>query len=681
MAIKKQRDPNDHPTDGVRPSSRPLTDASQRPQNGKIGISPSEVAPVEPNSVSMRLSAADRFLTIANHLSDESQALAEFVEAIKEICGCQSVGIRIYDDEKCLSFGAHAGFTEDFLASEGHLSLEKHQCLCTRVFLQQVDNSLQFFSKGGSFYTNHSDQLLNDPAISKLAPLRGTCFEAGYQSMGLFPIRSMKKVLGLVHVADTRRDQLPPDLVQVLENAALQVGVAIEKARALAALEKTNKILESRLNERTTDLEKTFGELDHQIEQRLVVENDLEQNQQLLQRVFESISDPLVLMDEKSHVKMVNRAAMDYYGAARAEKAIHQLCFEGLGQYRHPCQSCRIPAAVKDGRQMEFERDGFVDPKRTEVVELFPIKDASETPRGAVMRIHDVTEAKDMQQQVNQLENQASIGLLVSSVAHEIKNPNSFIAFNISVLRTYFKDLLPILDEHAANAPEFEVAHMRYAEFRTDVFKLMDTIEHGSKRIDSILGNLKTLSPVKTEVKCLPLSLPDVINRVIDTVGRKIEKTVKRFDVHIHPRLPEIYSDPEILEQVILNLLVNATQAADKGDAYISLKAEPQDKDDQWVMLVVEDNGHGMSPQTQRRIFEPFYSTKIAEGGTGLGLYVCRNLLNEIGGQLYLHSELGKGTRFTVELPVNLSACVDAVKLTRSRGSDIPLSLPTDESE
>ena len=93
----------------------------------------------------------------------------------------------------------------------------------------------------------------------------------------------------------------------------------------------------------------------------------------------------------------------------------------------------------------------------------------------------------------------------------------------------------------------------------------------------------------------------------------------------------------------------------DKADAYIRLSAQYHEKDGRQVILTVEDNGHGMSPQTQKRIFEPFYSTKIAEGGAGLGLYVCRNLISEVGGQLYLNSELGQGTRFTIELPVQPS--------------------------
>ncbi len=651
-------------------ADRPCRVPRKQPRPANAGP-PVDVA-VGDDSESALLTAAYRFLTIANNLADEDDTLGEFVDAIKTVSGCTAVGIRILDDHKCLIYGAHCGFGKDFMAREGNLSLENSQCLCTRVFLQQTDTAFPFFTSHGSFFTNHADTLLSNPEHADLGPVRGTCFEMGYQSMGLFPIRSMNTVLGIIHVADHRPGRLSRGLVQLLEKAALQLGISIEKARALKALKKSNQDLESRVKQRTAALKETIDTLNHQIEQRILAEKDLKDNQQLLQRIFESISDPLILMDEKAHVTMVNQAAMDYYGIDLIEKASPQICFEGLGRFRTQCQSCRIPTAVTEGRQMEFEREGFRDPDRTEAVELFPIKDTAGKPRGAVMRIHDVTGVKDAQQQIIQLQNQASIGMLVSSVAHEIKNPNSFIAFNISVLKTYFSDLLPVLDGYAAETPEFEVSHMPYPEFRKDVFKLMDTIEHGSKRIDSFLGNLKTLGPGKPDVKCIKLSLQDVISKVLDTVRSKIEKTVRCFEVLIDDPLPDIYSDPGILEQVLLNLLVNAAQAADKGDAHIYLKAKTQESDGAWVTLMVEDNGHGMDPRTQRRIFEPFYSTKIAEGGTGLGLYVCRNLLNEIGGRLYVESELGKGSRFTIELPAHTPAAGTTGKNVNGRGTETP---------
>ncbi len=447
----------------------------------------------------------------------------------------------------------------------------------------------------------------------------------------------------------TPRNPLRPSAA-VYASREANGGAAAHQKRSRPSLERRI----ARLSNKLSALRRTLAA---ERQRHHHTEQDLRQNRQLLYRVFESLSDPLILMDEKARVTMVNAAAQKYYGIEMIERAIQHICFEGLGRFQAPCLSCRIPKAVTDGRQMEFERQGFADPERTETVELFPIKDEAGNPKGAIMRIHDITEMKDTQQQISHLRNQASVGMLVSSVAHEIKNPNSFIAFNVSVLRTYLTELLPVLDAHAAETPTFEVANMPYGEFRDDIFKLMDTIEHGSRRIDLFLGNLKMLGPNRPRGKCIQTPLHVVIAKVLDTVRSKIEKTVSRFEIDIQEPLPDVYSDPCILEQVMINLLINAVQAADKGDAYVRLRTYVNPDDRRRMMVVVEDNGHGMDAKTRRRIFEPFYSTKIAEGGTGLGLYVCRNLLGDIGGQLHVESEPGKGSRFTVDLPLEGPAC------------------------
>lgn len=381
------------------------------------------------------------------------------------------------------------------------------------------------------------------------------------------------------------------------------------------------------------------------------------QDRILLQRVFEAISDPLILMDEHARVSMVNEAARTYYDVEMIDQLILHICFEGLGRHSTQCQSCRIPAAVADGRRMDFEREGFKDQRRTERVELFPIMDESGAPMGAIMRIHDVTDIKATQQQIDAIEKQSAIGMLVASVAHEIKNPNSFITFNISILQEYMADVLPVLDQYAAAHSEFKVCNLPYAAFRTDLFKLITAIERGSKRIEAILAELRKIGGEKGAVNCRPISIPSVIDRVLGLVRCKIERIVKEFDVQIDPEMDEIDSDAEILEQVLINLLINAVQASDKQDAYIGLKTGPHPTEPNRAVIIVKDNGHGMDAHTLKRIFEPFYSTKTAENGTGLGLYVCRKYLHRIGGELEVESQVGHGTCFTISLPAGTGSC------------------------
>ena len=173
---------------------------------------------------------------------------------------------------------------------------------------------------------------------------RSTCFKVGYRTIGIFPVRSKNTVLGIIHVVDPHPDLLPPQMVLLLENAALQLGTSIEKARALQALKNSHDELEWHVSQRTTELVGANRKLQEEIEQRRLADHRLEQHRIMLQRVFNGISDPLVLVDQEMKVQMMNKAAQLYYGVSDSEEALGYPCYEGLGQFRSMCQTCRIPA-------------------------------------------------------------------------------------------------------------------------------------------------------------------------------------------------------------------------------------------------------------------------------------------------------------------------------------------------
>jgi signal transduction histidine kinase/DNA-binding transcriptional MerR regulator len=626
--------------------------ATSRPNPAEAPPSLIEQDPDDDGLADRLLSAALQFLTLANDLDNEGDTLSSFVAVIKSVTRCAAVGIRVEKGGSALVYGADDGFCEAFMEAEGALDLDNDHCLCLSVFHQRCDTSLPFFTDQGSFYTNDTQIFLELPEISQLGELRGTCCKEYFRTLGIFPVRSRQTVLGLIQVADPRPDQLPRQMVALLEKAAFQLGTNIERIRALQALEASHEALEERVKRSTAELAETNTQLKQQIEQRRAADHRLTENQYMLQRVFDGISDPLVLLDQDVQVQMLNTAAKQYYGVDNPQAVLNRACFDGLGQFRPPCQFCRIPASVKAGHQLEFERQGFLEKDRNEEVRIYPLKHRDGAPRGAVMQIRDVTESTVMKSQLNAIQQQAALGLLVSSVAHEIKNPNSFIALNISILRDYLNDIVPILDTYATGRPDFEICRMPYAEFRDDVFKLMDTIEHGSQRIDAYLRNLREYSEARTRIELQPVSIAPIIEKILSLAGNKIRQMVKTFKADVPEELPEIDSDPVVLEQVLVNLLINAAQSADKGDSWVRFHILPVNAGAKSIVMKVEDNGCGMDAQTLKKIFEPFFSTKIAEGGTGLGLYVCRNLISQLGGELQVTSELGVGSCFTIELPL-----------------------------
>ena len=245
----------------------------------------------------------------------------------------------------------------------------------------------------------------------------------------------------------------------------------------------------------------------------------------------------------------------------------------------------------------------------------------------------------------------ASLGILVSSIAHEINNPNSFISFNIPILRDYINELMPIIDVHADEHPDFEVCNMQYAEFRKDILKLLDNVEHGSIRIHEFVSKLKDFSQLQDKVKGDWIDLKSVINNALSITRVQLMMKVKSVIKNIPDNLPQIWSDPKALEQILINLLINAAQSSENGGLTIELSVKVNSDWLDHTILEVRDNGCGMDDATIKKIFDPFFTTKSQTKGTGLGLYVCRGLVERLNGRFEIESTPGKGSTFRVVLP------------------------------
>jgi C4-dicarboxylate-specific signal transduction histidine kinase len=192
---------------------------------------------------------------------------------------------------------------------------------------------------------------------------------------------------------------------------------------------------------------------------------------------------------------------------------------------------------------------------------------------------------------------------------------------------------------------------MVYMDFRNDVMKLLENIEHGSMRINTTVAKLKEFSRKKDEKGARPILPTGVVERAVAICHTQIRKTVKTFDVQVQQDMSEMVSDPDAIEQPLINLLINAAQAADKPDSHIRLEVRRGASGKEGLVLEVEDNGCGMDAKTASRIFDPFFTTKEEGMGTGLGLYITKNLLESVGGSISVESEIGRGTTFRVVIP------------------------------
>jgi signal transduction histidine kinase/GAF domain-containing protein len=464
------------------------------------------------------------------------------------------------------------------------------------------------------------------------------------------PVMLGRELVGQIALANKSGQYTQKDL-EAIGRIAEFYALAIQKSRAGEALQKAKNGLEKRVEDRTAELFEANRKLRAEIKDRIRFQDQLQLSKSRLQAVFDSISEPLILLSEDMVVKMLNKTAADYYGLSEYKELLDSKCHQMLRASDAPCEGCEIPDAISSVKSMTFERKGFMDPERVEQVFIYPVQEKGVDSKDHLLRISDITNQRMFEKQLIHSEKMSSLGVLVSSIAHEINNPNSFISFNIPILRDYIEEVMPIIDAHAAGHPEFEICHMTYPEFRKDIANLLDNIDHGSGRITTFVSNLKEFSQVKEKAEEDWVELNNVIENVLAICNVQLKKTVKSLVTNLPENLPRVWSDPTYLEQILLNLLVNAAQAADKNDSRVELNVEVRPSWLDHTILEVKDNGAGMDEKTRQEIFNPFFTTKSSSGGTGLGLYVSHNLVHSLKGRIEVESDLGKGSTFRIVLP------------------------------
>jgi len=250
-----------------------------------------------------------------------------------------------------------------------------------------------------------------------------------------------------------------------------------------------------------------------------------------------------------------------------------------------------------------------------------------------------------------QKEKLSPLDLLVYTVAHEIKNLNNCTSFNTPILREYLEKLTPILDDYAGDHQNLDLFGMTYPKFRKDIFNLVNNLETASSRINEIISDLMEFVNNGYKGEQGWVDLNQVIEKGIAVCRSQISKRVKSFDINISENVPQVYTNPKALEQILVNLLINAVHASDKKNSWIKLSVK-QGKGIWRDHLIIEvsDNGCGMDIATREKIFDPFFTTKASGHGTGLGLFISKKLTEALDARIEVESAPGKGSAFRIIL-------------------------------
>jgi len=222
------------------------------------------------------------------------------------------------------------------------------------------------------------------------------------------------------------------------------------------------------------------------------------------------------------------------------------------------------------------------------------------------------------------------MGKMAAGVAHEINNPLAVI----QQLTGWIEDLLT--EEDIQRSPSF-------GEFRA----AMDTIQHHFERARKVVHNMLGYAR-RMEPRLEDVDVNQTINQTVDLLGNYARNNAIDIRTELDEKLPIIASDQAQLQQVFFNLISNAIDAIGR-DGRIVLKSW---RTDQRICVSVADNGPGIPEDRQKKVFEPFFTTKADGKGTGLGLWVTYSILEKMGGDILVASQVGQGTTFVVKLPV-----------------------------
>jgi PAS domain S-box-containing protein len=395
-----------------------------------------------------------------------------------------------------------------------------------------------------------------------------------------------------------------------------------------------NENLERNVLERTMDLENQRNLLIKKNQELMTLTEKLRQSKTRIQVLFKAITDTVTVIDKDFNILLSNHKTIGSRGK----------CHKKVFGLEEQCEDCMAARVFETKTSITHEK---ALGEEYYLVATYPVLDAKGNVDQILEISRAITKRKNMERQLLQADKLASLGQLVSGIAHEINNPNTFIRGNIHIIQEAMNDIFPILDKHAKTHPEFKVARLSYDIFRKHIPVLIDDMVEGSNRIKSIVEGLRKFA--RRDEGFLNENVN--INVITEACLRLADNQVRRtadVKVNLATDLPTVVGNSQKLQQVIVNILINASQAIEKSRGTIYVTSSFNDKE---VVLQIKDDGKGMDEKTISQIYDPFYTTKRHHGGTGLGLSIAYGIVKEHKGTIEVESRVGMGTTFSIHIP------------------------------
>ncbi len=436
------------------------------------------------------------------------------------------------------------------------------------------------------------------------------------------PIKLNKKKRGNIHVHLIKKVKFLNEEETLIREISGKLARAIENNEKKNALEEQQKTLISK-NE-------TLVKLTEQLQQ--ASEN--------FKTFFEAIADRIIVIDQDFNIIMSNKDEIGQSGK----------CYKKLFNADQKCPNCNAIVSFGKGKNSMMEKS--IDGKYF-LMRSYPIFDKEGKVERVLEVCRDITLNKQLESQLIQSYKLASLGKLVAGVAHEINNPNTFILGNLKIIQEAFDDIFPILDQYFEGRQKEKIARLPYDLFKENISILIRDMIDGANRTKQIVLDLRNFARKDEEILSDVVDINYLIKNNLTLTQKHIKKQAQvTFD--LNPNIPQFNGSIQKLEQVLMNMIINASQAIENGMGLINIKTD-YNQSTKEVVITITDNGKGMDEKTKKNIFDPFFTTKRDKGGSGLGLSISYGIVKDHQGTIEVDSKLGSGTTFTIRIPAKLN--------------------------
>jgi signal transduction histidine kinase len=366
------------------------------------------------------------------------------------------------------------------------------------------------------------------------------------------------------------------------------------------------------------DLAAAFNNMADQIRERIAEGEAL---QQYVERVLDHMESPILVVSESGHVEYGNRVVVAAHGPLEGVK-----CCTVMSDER-PCNDCPVPEVVSTGQVVH--RNHRADSGRSYQLTYVPML-GRDGRRSVVERAFDVTEQLQLQERFQRAQHLAVAGEIAAGVVHSVNNP--------------LDGVRRALDLAAAGSDDPERLQ-----------RMLALAMEGTDRISNITRTLLGFVHADDRGRALPVSPRTLVESAVNLVRLEAQGRHVTIEVDVAEDLPQTRTDPQGMEEVLVNLLLNAVDACDGGGRVVVRAAMSGDES---LEISVSDSGPGVPSHLSEQIFQPFFTTKDASQGTGLGLAVARRVAEAHGGEVVLEPSSGAGAKFAVRIPMLIGSFV-----------------------